>query len=212
MRTDELIRAISADAARRSPPLGAVWWVAVFLAVAVAAVAFFVLLGPRADIAAAAGTPRFLFKFLVTGLLAASAFVLLRLLARPGAPASRAVPFLALAPLLLAAAVAAELALVPADDYATRLIGTNLAVCLFFIPVIGSVPLAVFLAALRYGAPTRPVFAGVVAGLAAGGLAATFYAAHCTDDSPLFVATWYTLAITGLACAGALAAPRVVRW
>ena len=212
MRTDELIRAISADAARRSPPLGAVWWVAVFLAVAVAAVAFFVLLGPRADIAAAAGTPRFLFKFLVTGLLAASAFVLLRLLARPGAPASRAAPFLALAPILLAAAVAAELVLVPAGDYAARLVGTNLAVCLFFIPVIGSVPLAAFLGALRYGAPTRPVFAGAVAGIAAGSIAATFYAAHCTDDSPLFVATWYTLAIAGLACAGALAAPRIVRW
>jgi hypothetical protein len=212
MRTDELIRAISADAARRSPPLGTVWWVAVALAVAVAALAFFILLGPRPDIAAAAETPRFLFKFLVTGFLAASAFVLLRLLARPGAPASRAAPFLALAPLLLAAAVAVELAIVPAGDYAARLVGTNLAVCLFFIPAIGAVPLAVFLAALRYGAPTRPAFAGAVAGIAAGGIAATFYAAHCTDDSPLFVATWYSLAIAGLAAAGALAAPRLVRW
>ncbi len=212
MRTDDLIRAISADAARRSPPLRAAWWAAAAVSLAVAAVAFFILLGPRADIALAAETPRFLFKFLVTGLLAASAFALLRLLARPGAPVSRAAPLLALAPLLLAAAVAVELAIVPADDYAVRLIGTNLAVCLFFIPVIGAVPLAVFLAALRYGAPTRPTLAGAVAGLAAGGLAATFYAAHCTDDSPLFVATWYSLAIAGLACVGALAAPLVARW
>ena len=36
------------------------------------------------------------------------------------------------------------------------------------------------------------VLAGAVAGLAAGGVAATLYAAHCTDNSPLFVATWYT--------------------
>ncbi len=102
MRTDDLIRAISADAARRSPPLRAAWWAAAAVSFAVAAVAFFILLGPRADIALAAETPRFLFKFLVTGLLAASAFALLRLLARPGAPVSRAAPLLALAPLLLA--------------------------------------------------------------------------------------------------------------
>ncbi|CAG1008753.1 MAG: DUF1109 family protein [Rhizobiaceae bacterium] len=212
MRTDDLIRAISADAARRSPPLAAAWWAAAALAVAVAAVAFFVLLGPRADFALAVETPRFLFKFLVTGLLAASAFVLLRLLARPGAPASRAAPFLALAPLLLAAAVVIEFVVIPPADYAARLVGSNLALCLTFIPLIGIAPLAVFLGVLRYGAPTRPVFAGAVAGIAAGGLAATFYAAHCTDDSPLFVATWYSLAIASLACVGALAAPRLARW
>ena len=44
------------------------------------------------------------------------------------------------------------------------------------------------------------------------GLAATFYAAHCTDDSPLFVATWYPLAIAMLAIAGALAGRLFVRW
>ena len=67
-------------------------------------------------------------------------------------------------------------------------------------------------AALRHGAPTRPVLAGAVAGLAAGGLAAAFSAAHCTDESPLFVATWYTIAIAMLAALGAMLAPRVARW
>lgn len=68
------------------------------------------------------------------------------------------------------------------------------------------------LLALRHGAPTSPALAGAVAGLAAGGLAATFYAAHCTDDSPLFVATWYPLAIAMLAAAGAVAGRLAVRW
>lgn len=212
MRTDDLIRAISADAARRSPPLATVWWVAIVLSLAAAAAVFFVMLGPRADIAAAAETPRFLFKFVVTGMLAASAFFLLRLLARPGARAARGVPYLWLPPLLLVAAVAVELAVVPPGDYAARLVGSNLVLCLTFIPLIGIAPLVVFLGVLRYGAPTRPKLAGAVAGLAAGGLAATFYAAHCTDDSPLFVAAWYSLAIAGLAGVGALAAPRVARW
>jgi hypothetical protein len=65
---------------------------------------------------------------------------------------------------------------------------------------------------LRHGAPSRPTLAGAVAGLAAGGLAATFYAAHCTDDSPLFVATWYTIAIAVLTLLGALGASRIARW
>ncbi|TIM59065.1 MAG: DUF1109 family protein, partial [Mesorhizobium sp.] len=69
-----------------------------------------------------------------------------------------------------------------------------------------------FLAVLRYGAPTRPVLAGAVAGLLAGGLAATFYAAHCFDDSPLFVATWYTIAIAILAALGAFGGRLLVRW
>ena len=65
---------------------------------------------------------------------------------------------------------------------------------------------------MRQGAPTRPALAGALAGLLAGGIAATFYAAHCTDDSPFFVATWYTLAIAVLAGIGALAGGRVLRW
>jgi hypothetical protein len=56
------------------------------------------------------------------------------------------------------------------------------------------------------------VLAGAVAGLLAGGLAATFYAAHCFDDSPLFVATWYTIAIIILAALGALGGRFFVRW
>lgn len=212
MRTDDLIRAISADAARHSQPLRTVWWAAVILSLAAAAGLFFAVLGPRADFAAAAQTPRFLLKFLVTGLLAVSALVVLGLLARPGARASRAAPLLAVAPLLLAASVLVEFAVVPPAGYAVRLVGTNIAVCLTFIPLIGIAPLAAFLAALRHGAPTRPALAGAVAGLAAGGLAATFYAAHCTDDSPFFVAAWYSLAIAGLACIGAIAAPRLARW
>ncbi len=78
--------------------------------------------------------------------------------------------------------------------------------------LIGIGPLAVFLLALRHGAPTRPGLAGTVAGLLAGGLAATFYAAHCTDDSPLFVATWYSIAVAGLAALGGIIGRRVARW
>ncbi|NJL07877.1 MAG: DUF1109 domain-containing protein, partial [Methylacidiphilales bacterium] len=54
--------------------------------------------------------------------------------------------------------------------------------------------------------------AGAVAGLAAGALAATLYAAHCPDDSPLFVASWYGLSIAFVTVAGAALGVRLLRW
>jgi hypothetical protein len=43
-------------------------------------------------------------------------------------------------------------------------------------------------------------------------VSATFYAAHCFDDSPLFVATWYTIAVIILTGLGALGGRFLVRW
>ncbi|WP_353645227.1 NrsF family protein [Mesorhizobium sp. WSM2239] len=212
MDTHDLIKALAADTRRPAASLSSVWWGAAVLAVAFAAVVFFVTLGPRPDIAAAAETPRFLFKFVATVTLAASAFGLARALSRPGKSWRRAIPFLATAPVLVAIAVIVELIALPRDAWSARMVGTNSLVCLTYIPLIGIGPLAIFLLALRQGAPTRPRLAGAVAGLVAGGIAATLYAAHCTDDSPLFVATWYTVAIAGLALVGAAAADRFVRW
>jgi hypothetical protein len=212
MKTDDLIKALNADAkaapARRRP----VWALAAATAVIIAAIVFFSTLGPRPDIAEAAHTMRFLFKFVFTTVLLASAFPLARMLAVPGERPGRAALWLLAAPLLMAAALGLEMMAVPSVDWMPRLVGHNMPVCLSMIPLIGLGPLAVFIAALRHGAPTRPALAGAVAGLAAGGLAATLYAAHCTDDSPLFVATWYTIAIAGLAGLGALGGRLFARW
>jgi hypothetical protein len=65
---------------------------------------------------------------------------------------------------------------------------------------------------LRHGAPARPALAGAMAGLISAGLAATVYASHCTDDSPLFVATWYTIAIAAVTAVGALIGAKVLRF
>jgi hypothetical protein len=54
--------------------------------------------------------------------------------------------------------------------------------------------------------------AGAVAGLAASGIAATFYASNCTDDSPLFVITWYPIAILIVAAVGYLIGRKLLRW
>jgi hypothetical protein len=120
--------------------------------------------------------------------------------------------YLVPAPALVIMAVIVELFLVPPGTWSTRLVGTNSMVCLTYIPLMGIGPLAIFLVALRHSAPAKPALAGAVAGLLAGGIAATFYAAQCTDDSPLFVATWYTIAIIGLALVGTAGGHRFARW
>jgi hypothetical protein len=208
MDTNELIKLLAADAGHRTAPLSSVWRGAGGLAVALAAVAFFALLGPRPDIATAVETPRFLFKFVVTIILAVSAFGLARALSRPGEAWRKSLPYLATGPALLAVAVVFELLLLPPDLWPAKLIGTNNLTCLTFILLIGIGPLAIILQVLHYCAPTRPIIAGAVAGVLAGGIAATFYAAQCTDDSPLFVATWYAIAVVGLAVVGVVAADR----
>jgi hypothetical protein len=212
MDTERLIHALAADGGRPAAPMGRAWLAAIAASILVAAIVFFLAIGPRPDIAAAAGTPRFLFKFVVTLALLATAFAALKALARPGASIRSTLPMLLVAPGLLLIAVGAEMMAVPADQLGDRWIGSNSLLCMTFIPLIGIGPLVAFLFALRHGAPTRPSLAGAVAGLVAGGLAASFYAAHCTDDSPLFVATWYPLAVAMLAAAGAIAGRFFVRW
>lgn len=211
METHELIKALAKDAPTAEPSLTLILVGAVALSGIIAASVFFGLIGPRPDIETAATTFRFLLKFLVSGTLAMTAFACVFALARPGFRLGFA-PTLLLAPAIVAAAVLAEFTAVPSVDWWSRWIGTNSIPCMTLIPLMGIGPLVVILMALRYGAPTRPRLAGAAAGLLAGGIAATFYAAHCPDDSPFFVATWYTLAITVLAVLGACAGGRVLRW
>jgi hypothetical protein len=212
METRELIKALSADAGPPPLSLRSIWTGAVIAALVIAGVAFFLTLGPRADLAEAVATVRFACKLAVFGALAATGIAALVSLSRPGDIDPQRFGVLALAPILMLLAVLAELAAIAPAEWRDRLVGSNSAVCLLAVAGFGLAPLALFLLALRNAAPTRPVLAGAVAGLSAGGVAATFYALHCTDDSPLFVATWYVLAIALLTLAGALAGKWLLRW
>jgi len=113
---------------------------------------------------------------------------------------------------LLLMALACELMVTPPSLWMSKLVGHNSLHCLSLIPLFAIGPLAALLYALRQGAPARPGLAGVLAGLAASGIAAIFYATNCTDDSPLFVATWYSLATAIVAGIGYVAGSRLLRW
>lgn len=210
MKTDDLIARLSADPVRRRMAPEAALAFAIAVGLTIVAVAFFSFIGVRPDLAGALATWRFDYKLLVTLMVAASAFAVLR----PALyPQGRPTYWLLLAgPVLLALAVAIELASLPSAGWAMSAAGKNWYKCLTIVPTLGIAPLALMLVALRNGAPAQPTRAGFVAGLLAGGLAATFYATNCTDDSPLFVATWYPIAILLTGLAGALLARATTRW
>lgn len=211
MKTDDLIDALAKDTSTRWP-LGRTLTVAALAGVIVVAVTFFACFGFRPDITSAAQTLRFGFKLLFTTMLALAALGVAARLARPGAGSGAWAYALAAVPILLLAALGLEMAAMPPSIWTTRLVGHNWLHCLTLIPLLSLGPLACLLLALRQGAPGRPGIAGALAGLAASGIAAAFYATNCTDDSPLFVAAWYPLACGIVALMGYYAGSRLLRW
>jgi len=212
MRTDDLVHAMVADLHAAQTSIGRQFALAIAIGFAISAVLFWVTLGPRPDIAAAALTIRFDLKIVETLLLAATAVALVLRLAQPGAGTGLQKIVLAAAPALLTVAVMAELLVVPTDQWQAKLVGSNSLVCLTAIPLLSLPLLAALLLALRHGAPTSRATAGAAAGLVAGGLAAALYATHCIDDSPLFVVTWYTIAIGAMTVLGAFLGRLLLRW
>jgi hypothetical protein len=212
VKTSDLIRALAADSEVRAMPPGRALALALIPGVAIALGLHFAILGLRPQLFALLGEPRLLFKLCLTFLLAAISGALVARIARPGADIRRISLMLAIVPALLAAAGLAELLAFPAAEWGQRLVGTNAIFCLKSIPFLAAAPLVAVLLALRQGAPEHPAVAGAAAGLFAGAIGAACYATHCPDDSPLFVAAWYTLAITFVVGTGALAGSRCLRW
>lgn len=213
MRTEDLVDALVADAATPVRPLRRDIGLALAVGSALAILHFTLTLGARPTFAASLGDWRFLLKFIVTGTLAAGALALLLPLSRPtGRTGRTALLLLVVPPMLVLAAAVIDLAVNPQSIWMTRAIGQNSMICLRAVPALALGPLVALLIALRRAAPGSPALAGAVAGLAAGAIGALLYAAHCPDDSPLFVAIWYTLAISIVTGAGALAGRLLLRW
>jgi hypothetical protein len=210
VKTENLIELLVKDAAPwrfRSVLAGAV-----ASGIIIAAILFFAGIGFRPDIAEAVTDNRFLFKLVVTISLAAAGIWATLRAGRPDGSLSHRILVLAIPPALLACAAAVELLVLPESQWMPHLVGHNARNCLTLIPLLSIGPLACLLAALRQGAPSSPGQAGAVAGLAASGIAATFYGANCTDDSALFVMAWYPIATLIVTTAGYLMGRKLLRW
>ena len=211
MRTDDLIRAMAADTAPRLSPRARLAWGLVAGALAVAVLSL-PLLGFRPDPMALAASGRVMLKQAFPVLLAVGAFGAALRLARPEGRVGGWGVVLAAVPVLLGVAVAVELAALPRADWMPAMIGHTRRFCVVWVTLMALPPLAGALWALRDGASTRPGLSGALAGLLAGGAGAALYAIHCTEDSPLFYAVWYVVAILLATGIGAVAGRRLLRW
>jgi hypothetical protein len=212
VKTDDLIETLVEDRASRAMPPRTAILLAVIAGAVIAGTVFISVMSYRPDIGEAAGTYRFLFKFVFTLTLATSAIALVLNVWRPEVMLGRRLWLVALAPAMLILAAVAELIVMPSSSWLARLIGTNARFCLTWIPLLSIAPLLAFFAALKQGAPANPGLAGALAGLGSAGIAATFYASHCIDDSPLFVIVWYSLAMGLVTLAGYLAGRLWLKW
>lgn len=212
MDTDQLIRTLAADNPHRARPVGFVLALALLAAAPVSLLMFFAELGVRPDVMTAMHNPFFDLKFAVTLALAAAAITIALHLSRPEASLRGWVWLLIIPAGLLVGGISGEMMVPQRLPMMTRLVGSNSKVCMTAVPMMSLPLLAASLVGLRHGAPTRPAAAGAMAGLLSAGLAATVYASHCTDDSPLFVATWYSLATALVTALGALLGSKLLRF
>lgn len=212
MDTEQLIRTLAADNSHRARPVGYMLMMALLAAAPVSLLLFFAELGVRPDFMTAMRNPFFDLKFAVTLALAISAIAVALHLSRPEASLRGFGWYLLIPAGLLAVGIGGEMMMPQRTPMVTRMIGNNSRFCLTFIPALSLPLLLAALFGLRHGAPARPALSGAIAGLLSAGLAATLYASHCTDDSPLFVAFWYTLATALVAALGAALGSRILKY
>lgn len=213
MRTEELIQQLSQDL--KPTPAGAATGrlaVAFGAGAVLALTGMLLLIGTRPDLADAVRSGPFWMKAAYTAGLAATGFVVVERVSRPGGAGGKA--------WLLVAAVAAlalllggiELWSTAPTARAETWLGRSWDLCL---PRIVGLSAPVFLAviwAMRALAPTRLHLAGFAAGIAAGAVGATVYGLACDESAAAFMATWYSLAILAVGAIGALLGPRLLRW
>lgn len=212
MKTDDLIRALAADREPSGPKPGVALTLAGAAGLILSALLFMWLVPLRPHLGEVMRTFPFMLKPIEMGLLVIVSAVAVLRLAQPGAPYARTLSMVAAVPAIMIAAVAVELMQVPRVEWMVRLAGVHWYLCVLNMVLLSLPILGALLIGLRFGAPTQPALAGAGAGLLAGALAASLYIAHCPDDSQLFVAAWFTLAIAISTGIGAMAGPRLLRW
>lgn len=211
--TDDLIARLSADL----KPVGRhrlarILLVAAFLGAALAAMAMLTWLGLRGDLTAAMGGPIFWIKSGYTAAFAILGGFATLTLARPDGRI--AWPWVALGSLvlLLIAAAAVQLWQAAPGEMSTLVLGGSSLVCPWYILALSLPGLAALLTALRRLAPRNPTWAGLAAGLLAGGTGAWVYSFHCGENGLMFLSLWYTLGMLAVAALGALLGRYLLRW
>lgn len=212
MNTDDLVDRLAAEAGPPGLPPTRRALLALGLGLVPSLVLYAIVMRPRADLVSAIETARVLFKLGAAGLAVAIAASLLPSLLDPTGRAGlrRHLPWLLGTAIVLA--VAAELLALPTTAWLPNLVGRNALFCLTMLPSLALGPFAALMLAARFAAPMAPGRAGAAIGFLSASVAALLYATHCPDDSPLFVATWYGLAVLVMTGLGAALGQKLLRW
>lgn len=211
MKTDDLIRSLAADTVRPRP-LGQLLALGLTPALVAGLVLVWWTLGFRADLATAMVTPVSAMRIVLAAGLGIAALRIAYLLTRPeGRDGAKFWPLAVVGTVAVGLWVWTYLA-TPAEARQMAITGKTMVYCLTYIPLLSILPVAAVLFMLRRGATTVPALAGFAAGLAGSGMAATIYALHCDEDSPLFYVTWYGLAILGVTLVSTVLGRRLLRW
>lgn len=213
MKTDDLI-AMLATGAQPVPRHAAArrLGLALLPGLVLALVLLGALFGLRADLGQAMRGLGFWSKLMLPLSLACAGFVLAERLGRPGVRAGAAARWAWLPVLAVWAVALVVLARAPEDERLALVMGQTWRSCTFNIALLALPTFAAALGALRTLAPTRPAQAGAAAGLLAAGVGASVYALHCPEVEAPFLAVWYLGGMALPVLAGALLAPRLLRW
>ncbi len=212
MRTEDLIRTLSANAPpvrRLAPPA---WRAMSWLAISTAYMAIVVMaMGLRPDIQAKMAEPAFLAEigaaFMTSMLAAAAAFCA----GCPGRPLwERLAPLPALALWLGSLGGGCWQAWLRARPEGLTLVPDL--VCFPAILLVSIVPGVLMLAMIRRGAPIAPVTTTALAALAAAALAAAALRLFHGEDASIMVLVWQFGSVAVLTGIGALAGKHLLRW
>lgn len=213
MRTDQLIQLLVADL---KPVDRSSVSRALFIAVAIGAAAalsvMFVVFGSVPSLLGRPHPDVLVTKLLFGVGVAATAAAFLPKVARPRADMRNSTALIYIPFIAVVAAAASALASVRMTEWADMIFEEHSVTCLLTIPLLAIPPFMALVCALRFGAPTDQSFAGAIAGLVAGGLAATACALPCVDHWIPAIAIWYGVPIGICAALGARLGPRLLRW
>jgi hypothetical protein len=180
--------------------------------VVLSALMMLVILGPRPDIAQAAGSFSFWMKLAFMTAIAALAWVVARRLSAPGRDAGFWPWLIGAVLALLFLGGAFQLIMTPAGERLSLWLGYSWSTCPTWVLLLSLPVMAALMWAIRAMAPTRLRLAGLAAGIAAGGFGAAIYSFYCVEESVAFLATWYMLGVALSGLIGWLIGPYALRW
>lgn len=207
-RTEDLIRDLAAaPLPARFSPAATVGGMAGVLVIALAL--YFAGFGLRPDLVAAWAQLPVQAKSILPALLSLLAFSLVLRSARPD---GRMILWPLAIPIALALGMVIFRVAGADGSLVAEALGRTALACLASISMLSALPLAVGIVFLRRAAPTQPILAGALLGVATAAGVAAGYALHCTEDSPLFFVSWYGLAIGIVGGVGGWLGHRFLRW